>query len=60
MDALKITEKAHALVEQHGDAVEGFANDQLKAAEAAGLHDAVREWEALLEAIAHLRGKSPA
>ena len=60
MDVLKITDKARALLTEKGDDAQDYAQHHLDAAREVGLEGAVRDWQALLEALSHLRGDASA
>ncbi len=59
MDALKIEDRARALLDQHGDGAEAFVRQHLDAAEEVGLEGAVRDWKGVMDALTHLRGGLP-
>lgn len=59
MDALKIEDRARAVLSQRGDRAEAYVKQHLDAAEEVGLEGAVRDWKGVMDALAHLRGSLP-
>lgn len=53
MDTLKVEDQARALIEKHGAGVEAYVEQHLEAARSVGLQGAVRDWEAVKEAVRH-------
>ena len=56
MDAIKISEYAHALYSSHGDKAEAEASRKMRECEEAGQDDNAKDWRAIRQAIRSLRG----
>lgn len=58
MDAKKITEYAHALIEAHGGKAEAEAASKARDCEDAGKPEEASTWRAIRKVIAEIRGPS--
>lgn len=56
MDAIKISEYAHALYSSHGDRAEAEVSKKMRESEEAERFDEANDWKAIRQAIRSLRG----